>query len=126
MDEEEYLTKENPFALYGGLKYELNKHSAPDDYPMIYHENKHHGIAYVGFSWLFTENWKLNGYLGAERKWRQTHKTRNETTASATIEGKIGVVKIKAGGVPVFDALNLSDGSLVVAAVFSADRLKFP
>ena len=126
LDEEEYLTKENPFALYGGLKYELNKRSAPDNYPMTYHENKHHATAYVGFSWLFTENWKLNGYLSGERKWRQNHKNRNETTASANVEGKIGVVKVRAGGVSVFDALNLSDGGLVVGTGVLGGQVEVP
>ena len=125
-DEEEYLTKENPFALYGGLKYELNKRSAPDNYPMTYHENKHHATAYVGFSWLFTENWKLNGYLSGERMWRQNHKNRNETTASANVEGKIGVVKVRAGGVSVFDALNLSDGGLVVGTGVLGGQVEVP
>ena len=126
LDDEEYLTKEEPFAIFGGVKYELNKRSAPDNYPMAYHENKHHGTAYVGFSWLFTENWKLNGYLSAERKWRQNHKTRNETTASAYVDGKIGVVKVKAGGVPVIDALNLSDGGLVIGGGVLGGQVEVP
>ncbi len=126
LDDEEHLTKEDPFAIYGGLKYELNKRSAPSDYPSTFHENKHHGTAYVGFSWLFTENWKLNGYFSAERKWRQNHKNRTETTASGNVEGKIGVVKVKAGGMSVFDALNLSDGGLVVGSGILGGQVEVP
>ena len=126
LDDEEYLTKEKPFAVFGGVKYELNKRSAPLNYPSTYHENKHHATGYVGFSWLFAENWKLNGYFSAERKWRQNHKTKNEGTASGSIEGKIGVVKVRAGGVPVFDALNLADGGLVVGSGLLGGQIEVP
>ena len=126
LDEEETLTRENPFAWYGGIKYELNKFSRPRDYPSSYHENEHMGTIYAGFSWLFADNWKLNGYVSGERQWRQNKKTKNEGTVSGNIDGKIGVVGLAVGGLPVFDALNLSSGGLVVGSGITGGKITVP
>ena len=126
LSDEEWLTEEEPFAIYGGAKYELNKISAPNNYPKTFHENKHHATAYVGFGWRFAPNWSLNASFTGERKWRQDHSTKTEGAASAYVEGKLGIFTIRGGGVPVFDALNLTNGGLVINAYVLGGQVKVP
>ena len=126
LDKEEYLTKEEPFAVYGGVNYEMNNLHAPANYPKTYHENRHFASAYVGFSWLFAPKWKLNSVFETERKWHQDHSTKNDGNITATIEGKIGAVTLRGGGVPVFDALNLTNGGLVIGSYVLGGQVEVP
>ena len=126
LKDEEILTRENPLGIYGGLKYELHKISAPSNYPTTYHENKHRATIYVGASWLFAPNWKLNVAFSGKRKWRQDKSTKNKGRFYGNVEGKIGAVTLRGGSVPVFDALNLTNGGLVISSYVVGGQLKVP
>ncbi len=126
LNEEEYLTKEHPFAFYGGLKYEANKFSKPENYPTAYHENRHVLTGYVGFDWLFARNWKLNGTFGVERKWKRDHHNHDKGIAGGYVEGKLGTVTVRGGAVPAFDSLNLTTGGLVIGSYIVGGQVKVP
>lgn len=126
LNEKEDLTKENPFVIHGGLKYELQNLHAPFNYPSTYHENKHLAKAYIDASWLFAENWKLKLSFIGERKWRQDKSTKNDGTFRGLVEGKIGAVTLRGGNVPIFDSLNLTNGGLVIGSYVIGGQIKIP
>ena len=112
---QEELSADKPLEVHGKIKLERKIFRGPKDYPTTFGETKNTAEAQIDWRLRFAPSWYVKGRLQGDRIWHGRGGRDNKLSFKQLYaEGKIGVVTFRAGKIPIFDALNLSNGGLVI------------
>ena len=127
LTEQAELSATTPLEVHGKIKLARKIFGGPENYPVIFGETKN--IAEVQIDWRlrFAPQWYVKGRLQGDRIWHARGGRDSELDFKQLYaEGKIDGVTLRAGKIPVFDALNLTNGGLVIDSEITGGQLRIP
>ena len=126
LEDETELTAEKPVEVHGKIKLERDFFHGPDDYPTTFGETKTTATALFDLRLRLAKNWYAKGRFQGDVFWKEHDTDEEFNTKHLYIDGRIGDVGLRFGKIPVFDALNLTNGGLVINSEIKGGQIKIP
>lgn len=127
LTEQEELSVDKPLEVHGKIKLERKIFSGTKDYPTTFGETKNIAEAQLDWRLRFAPRWYIKGRLQGDRIWHKHSDRENKLSFKQLYaEGKIGVVTLRGGKIPIFDALNLTNGGLVIDSEITGGQVRIP
>ena len=114
------------FEVHGKISLSRKIFHAPENYFTTFGETKNTASAQIDIRGNVYKNWSVFGRFQGERVWK---KYDNDTAFEAKqlfLAGNIGIFDFKFGKIPVFDAMNLSAGGLVIDSEVVGAGMRVP
>lgn len=124
--QETNLSKENPVEVHGKIKFARNILHAPQNYPAPFGETKNSAEIYLNANFFLARDFYLKSRLQGERIWAKSSTDSKLKFKQLYLEKNFGVVQVRGGKIPVFDALNLTSGGVVIDSEIIGGQIKIP
>ncbi len=112
-----------PIDFAGKIRLSRNIFHGPEYYPTTFGETKTTAEAQLDLKLRLTQNWQIKSRLEASRIWKDYQADNHLEAEQLYLAGKVGNVNLQAGKLPVFDALNLTSGGLVIDAPITGGEI---
>lgn len=126
LEEQSELSSSEPFEIGGKVKLNRKTLNAPNNYPATFGMNQTTLEGQIDFRLRFASKWYLRGRLQDDYVWFKGDHDNDFDLKRIFVDGKIGAVEIRGGKIPIFDALNLSSGGLVIGTEIIGGQVRFP
>ena len=127
LTEQEELSADKPGEVHGKIRLARKIFGGTKDYPTTFGETQNIAQAQIDWRLRVAPRWYIKGRLQGDRIWHG-HDERDSKLSfkQLYVEGKIGVTTVRAGKVPIFDALNLTNGGLVIDSEITGGQVRIP
>ena len=126
LEERTALSADKPLEFHGKVRLGHDAFHGPDDYPETFGETKTEAAAMFDLRLRLAEDLYVNGRLQGSVTWREHDTDEAFDVKQLFIEGNTGVLRFRAGKIPVFDALNLTNGGLVIDSEIIGGQIRLP
>ena len=126
LEELEELDSSKPYEIGGKVKLNRRTLNAPSNYPATFGQNQTTLEGQIDFRLRFASKWYLRGRLQDDYVWAGGDHDNDFDLKQLYVDGKIGVFEIRGGKIPIFDALNLSSGGLVIDSEIIGGQVRVP
>ena len=126
LEEQSELSSSEPFEIGGKVKLNRKTLNAPNNYPATFGMNQTTLEGQIDFRLRFASKWYLRGRLQDDYVWFKGDHDNDFDLKRIFVDGKIGAVEIRGGKIPIFDALNLSSGGLVIGTEIIGGQVRIP